>query len=149
MLTKATVLNTEGDVALVEVERSSACEGCHKNENGEGCSVCTLTGGNRKFSAKALNKVGAHKGDKVEITSSSSRVLFYSALVFLLPVVVALAFYFVAQSLFDVELYRYLALVGGFVISFAIVWLYSKSVGAKRCDIEIVRILESSEIENG
>lgn len=149
MLTKATVLNTEGDIALVEVERSSACEGCHKNETGEGCSVCTLTGGNRKFSAKALNKVGAHKGDKVEIASSSSRVLFYSALVFLLPVVVALAFYFAAQRLFDVELYHYLALLGGFVLSFALVCLYSKNVGAKRCDIEIVRVLESSGTENG
>ncbi len=148
MLTKATVLNTEGDIALVEVERSSACEGCHKNETGEGCSVCTLTGGNRKFSAKALNKVGAVKGDKVEITSSSSRVLFYSALVFLLPVVVALAFYFAAQRLFNAELYHYLALVGGFVLSFAFVWLYSKSVGAKRCDIEIVRVFETSETEN-
>jgi positive regulator of sigma E activity len=148
MLTKATVLNTEGNVALVEVERSSACEGCHKNESGEGCSVCTLTGGNRKFSAKALNKVGAVKGDKVEITSSSSRVLFYSALVFLLPVVVGLAFYFVAQRLLDAELYHYISLVCGFVLSFASVWIYSKKVGEKRFDIEIVRVLASGETEN-
>ena len=148
MLTKATVLNTEGDIALVEVERSSACEGCHKNESGEGCSVCTLTGGNRKFSAKALNKVGAVKGDKVEITSSSSRVLFYSALVFLLPVVVGLVFYFASQMIFDTQLYHYLSLVGGFVLSFSFVWIYSKRVGEKRFDIEIVRILSSSEAEN-
>ena len=148
MLTKATVLNTEGNVALVEVERSSACEGCHKNDTGEGCSVCTLTGGNRKFSAKALNKVGAVKGDKVEITSSSSRVLFYSALVFLLPVVVGLVFYFMSRLIFDIELYHYLSLVCGFVLSFVFVWIYSKRVGEKRFDIEIVRVLSPSETEN-
>ena len=34
----ATVIATDGQIATVEVERTSACEGCHKNEDGKGCS---------------------------------------------------------------------------------------------------------------
>lgn len=145
MLTKAKVLSTEGNVALVEVERSSACEGCHKNESGEGCSVCTLTGGNRKFSAKALNSARASVGDVVEITSSSSRVLFYSALVFLLPVVIGLAFYFVAGAFSDAEAVRYAALAAGFLLSFVGVWIYSRAIDGKRFDIEITGIIRTAE----
>ena len=143
MLTKAKVLSIDKNVAVVEVERKSACDGCHKNETGEGCSICSLTGGNRKFSAKALNEVGAKVGDAVEITSASSRVLFYSVLVFVLPVVIGIAMYFIAEALFHTELYNYLALVLGFVLSFGFVWLYSKKISDKRCDIEIVRVINS------
>ena len=145
MLTKAKVLSVENNVAVVEVERKSACDGCHKNESGEGCSICSLTGGNRKFSAKALNNVGAKVGDTVEIASASSRVLLYSALVFLLPLVVGIVFYFVANAIFTVELYNYLALVLGFVISLAFVWLYSQKVSKKRFDVEIVRVIAANE----
>ena len=145
MLTKAKVLSIDNKVATVEVERKSACDGCHKNETGEGCSICSLTGGNRKFSAKALNNVGAEVGDTVEITSASSRVLFYSVLVFVLPVVIGIAFYFIAEALFHTELYNYLALVLGFVLSFAFVWIYSKKISDKRCDIEIVRVIGSDD----
>lgn len=141
MLTKAKVLSIDNNVAIVEVERKSACDGCHKNETGEGCSICSLTGGNRKFSAKALNKIGAKVGDTVEITSASSRVLFYSMLVFILPVIIGIAFYFIAEALFHTELYNYLALVLGFVLSLGFVWIYSKTVSDKRCDIEIVRVI--------
>lgn len=141
MLTKGKVLSIDNNVAIVEVERKSACDGCHKNETGEGCSICSLTGGNRKFSAKALNKIGAKVGDTVEIASASSRVLFYSMLVFILPVIIGIAFYFIAEALFHTELYNYLALVLGFVLSLGFVWIYSKTVSDKRCDIEIVRVI--------
>ena len=141
MLTKAEVIKVDGEVAVVEVERKSACDGCHKNETGDGCSICSLTGGNRKFSSKALNKIGAKVGDIVEIESSSSRVLLYSALVFLLPVIVGIAFYFLANGAWHKELYSYIALVVGFAVSFAAVWVYSHIVGKKRCDIEIIKVL--------
>ncbi len=148
MLTKAKVISVDGETAVVEVERKSACDGCHKNEKGEGCSICSLTGGKRKFSAKALNKIGAKTGDTVEIESSSSRVLAYSALVFLLPVVIGIAFYFIANGIWNTELYSYIALIVGFAVSFAAVWLYSHLVGKKRCDIEIIGVLVSNDGED-
>lgn len=144
MLTRAKVLSTENNVALIEVERKAACDGCHKNKTGEGCSICSLTGGNRRFSAKAENNVGAKVGDVVEAETSSSRVLFYSVLVFVLPVVFGILFYFLADFLFCTELYNYLALIVGFAISFFGVWLYSKKISSKKCDIKIVRVVNSN-----
>ena len=149
MLTKAKVIEIDKNIAVVEVERKSACDGCHKNETGEGCSICSLTGGNRKFSAKAMNNVGAKVGDTVEIASASSRVLFYSLLVFILPVVIGIAMYFAAEMLFHAELYSYLALVLGFVLSLAIVWIYSKAVSKKRCDIEIINVIRENDGNKG
>ena len=90
MKTKAKVISLDGDFALVETERMSACEGCHKAEEGKGCSVCSLMGASdRKLQAKANNRVGARVGDAVWIESATSRMMLYAVMVFLLPLVMA------------------------------------------------------------
>ncbi len=144
MLTTAKVIRVEDDHAIVEVQRKSACEGCHKMTSGEGCGVCSLLGSNNRFTAKADNRIGAKEGDRVEVRSATERVLFYSALVFLVPVIVGILLYAVSGYIFERELYRYVTLAVGFVICFFGVWLYSKFVISKRCDIEIVRICNSA-----
>jgi len=144
MQTTATVIEIRGDKAIVEVERQAACDGCHKNKDGGGCSICTLTGASRKFTATAYNKVGAEIGDRVKVDTASERVLGYAALVFLLPIVAGFVFYFLATKITEIELYHYVSLVLGFVISFFFIWLYAKRVGKTRCDLEIVEISEKS-----
>ena len=69
MKTFATVITVTDMYAVVETERVSACEGCHKATEEGGCSVCTLMGGSRKVSAKADNTLGAKVGDRVVIVS--------------------------------------------------------------------------------
>ena len=91
MRTEATVVEIRGSRAVVTTERLSACEGCHKATEGEGCSVCTLMGGNRTVSAEAENPLGAKVGDRVMIESRTGRMLWYAALVFLLPILLAIA----------------------------------------------------------
>ena len=140
MLTTAKVIKIEGNTALVEVQRKSACEGCHKMTSGGGCGVCSLLGSDRHFTAKADNRIGARVGDRVEVQSATSRVLLYSALVFLLPIVIGILLYVVSGYLFETELYRYLMLAAGFLVCFLGIWLYSKKVISKRCDVEIVSI---------
>ena len=90
MKTVATVIATDGRIATVETERTSACEGCHKNADGKSCSVCSLVGGERKFTARAYNEIGAKVGDRVMIESRTERVIWYAVLVFVLPLLVAL-----------------------------------------------------------
>ncbi len=143
MQTTATVIELRGDRAIVEVVRESACEGCHKSKDGQGCSVCSLTGANKKFRATAVNTIGAEVGERVMVNSDSGRVLGYSTLVFLVPVVVGLAFYFLSELVTQKENIRMLALFGGFLLSFLGVSLYSKKVGEKRCDLEIVGRVEN------
>ena len=141
MQTKATVIKTDRDRATVEVERQAACDGCHKNKDG-GCSICSLTGASKKFEAVAKNEIGAKVGDCVTVVTKTERVLGYAALVFLLPILVGVAFYFLAGIFTSTEMWHYAAMVLGFLLSFFFVWLYAKRVARDRCDVEIVEILD-------
>ncbi len=138
MKTNATVISTDGEFALVEVVRLSACEGCHKAESGS-CSVCSLTsGGIKKTTVRAQNTLGAAVGEKVVVESSSRRILLYAAVLFLLPIFLFAAGFGVS-SLFTATLWiRVLAGFCGMVIAFVGVAVFEKTVAAKRCDVEIV-----------
>ena len=142
MKTIATVIATDGRIATVEVERTSACEGCHKNADGKGCSVCSLVGGERKFSARAYNEIGAKVGDRVMIESRTERVIWYAVLVFVLPLLVALLGYAVAAVFSVSDACRIVCALVGFVGSFMGLWFYSGHVQKRRCDIVIAEISE-------
>ena len=92
MRTRAKVVATDGDYAIVACDRRSACDGCHKKAEGE-FSVCSLMGSGRTMNARAYNAAGAQVGDTVELETASSRVLGYAALVFLAPVALGVLFY--------------------------------------------------------
>ncbi len=141
MQTKATVISVDGKFAIVETERTSACEGCHKATDG-GCSVCSMMGSDKKLSARALNTVGARVGDRVAVESHTGRMLWYAALVFLLPLFLALAGWGIATLITDQLLWHVLGGAIGFVGCFAGIFIYSKCLDRNRCDIEITEILE-------
>ena len=61
------MLSTEGDSAVIEVARVTACEGCHKFKEGEGCVACSLFDLKRKMTANAVNEACAKPGDVVYI----------------------------------------------------------------------------------
>ncbi len=140
MQTKAVVVKTDGKFATVETERKSACEGCHKAEEG-GCSVCSLMGGDRKIATKALNAVGAKVGDVVTIESKTSRMLWYGLLVFILPIVIALLSWGISSQFTANVAVQTISAFAGFALSLTGVAIYSKKVLACRCDVEIVEIL--------
>ena len=94
MKTTGKVVELRGEEAVVETERLSACEGCHKMQEGQSCSVCSLMNGNRSLRTKAQNPIGAKVGDLVSVESETHRILGYAALVFLLPLVLAMAGWF-------------------------------------------------------
>ena len=140
MQTKAVVIATDGMFATVETERKSACEGCHKAEEG-GCSVCSLMGSDRKIATKAINTVGARIGDTVMIESNTSRMLWYAVLVFILPILVALIGWGIS-SLFTAKLaVQTISAFAGFALSLLGVAIYSKKISTCRCDVEIIEIL--------
>lgn len=150
METVARVVALEGDgsIAYVETRRRAACDGCHKAENG-GCSVCSLmVAGDPHVRTKAHNAVGAAVGDRVEVTSPSGRMMWYAALVFLLPIVVGIAGYMVGERLSELPVWRYACAVGGFVLTLALVAVYSRVFISRRCDAEIVRVLPRDASES-
>ena len=140
MQTKATVISTEGEFAVIKTERTSACEGCHKATDG-GCSVCSMLGSDKVLCTRALNKVEAKVGDTVMVESRTGRMLMYAALVFLLPLILALAGWGIASTLTDRLYWHLIAAAIGFVGCFAGLFFYSKHLKNSRCDIEITEIL--------
>ena len=143
MRTEATVLSVNGHTAVVEVERLSACDGCHKSA--EGCSACSLLGGKKKAAAVALNKAGAVPGDRVVVVSPSARIMFYAALVFIFPVVSALAGYFISVSAGAVEGVALGISAASFAAVFAAAGVYSRYRSKRGYEIEIERIIRAGE----
>ena len=142
MITTAKVIETNGNMAVVEAERKSACVGCENNTNGKSCSACSLLGGNKTIRASAKNAVGAKIGDKVQIESSSGRMLLYAFLVFILPIVAAVVSYAVAISIAKSES---IGLLFAAISFFAIVLIdvtVSKAISKNTCDVNIIKIIE-------
>ena len=152
MKTKAKVISLSGEFAVVESARTSACEGCHKAQEENGCSVCSMMGSDRMMRSKAKNTVGAQVGDSVWIESKTSRMLWYAVLVFLLPLLLAFAGFGVAALFTESLGLRVAGGAVGFVISFVAIFIYSKIVEKTRCDIEITGVIEfvsASEEKDG
>ena len=91
MIQKGKVVALEGEYAVVEVMRTSACVGCSAQE---GCIACK-----KKIRSRAYNGVGAKTGDRVTLESSSRTVLWYALLVFVVPLVLSVGGY-IASSIF-------------------------------------------------
>ncbi len=140
MKTKARVTDITDGVAIVEVIRSSACEGCHKNADGKGCSVCSLLGGERSFTARAENPLGASVGDTVAVETDTRRVMWYAVTVFLIPLLLAALGWGIGVLCSLPPAGCFLTAGIGFLLSFVCLFFYSKAVGKRRCDVVITEI---------
>ena len=127
-----TVVETEGNTAKVECDRKSACDMC---ENAEHCVEKCKT-----VYATALNDLNAKTGDSVEIETETSRVLISALIVFLLPVILAIGAYVVADKFFGegISVLITFAVLVGTVVLFS--FLLNKRA-KKRVASRIVRIL--------
>ncbi|MBR6708249.1 MAG: SoxR reducing system RseC family protein [Clostridia bacterium] len=141
METKAIVIAVDGEYATVRADRKSACDGCHKNKADGGCAMCTILGDKKALDSRAKNTVGAKPGDVVLLESESKKVLGYAALVFLMPIALGLLFYLFSRMITDQTALQYIFMLIGFAGSFVFLWLYSRHVIAKRCDVVIKEIL--------
>lgn len=143
MRQRAVVLETKGNLAVIEVSRASMCDGCEKNGGCSGhCDISGIISGSGKMTARAENRIGAAVGDKVEVETESSRVLGYAALVFLLPIVVCAAFYAVANIITQNGGISVLSAVIGFVLTFLGIAVFDRKIAKKKPDIVIVNRLD-------
>ena len=130
------VIRADKNTAVVEIKRGSMCSSCHKEGGCSGCAdVMVIT---------ADNPVGAKKGDLVEVSSPTSRTLFYAFLVFMLPLIAAGVGYAVGGAIS--ELFSYIFLALGFVLVFAGLVLVFE-IKKKKNAVGIVRILTESKSE--
>lgn len=96
MTQNAVVKELSGDGwATIEVRRVSAC-GHDCSQCGGGCAELTRSG---PVTVLARNPVGARPGDRVVVESSSRSILGFAAVVYLLPLALFFAGYFLAGVL--------------------------------------------------
>ena len=134
------VVHTAGDIATVSFMRASACEGCHRHA--EGCSACSLLGGDRRHTAPVRNPIGAREGDRVRVATPEGRVLAYAALVFLLPILLAYVWYLIAGCIWgEGSLPAAACAAGGFLFAVLLSILVSRRVAKRRPDAEIVTVI--------
>lgn len=145
MRTRAKVVATAGEYATVLCDRRSACDSCHKTADGGECSVCSLMGGARSMQACAYNAACAQIGDIVEIETTSTRVLGYAALVFILPITMIIFGYMLAGLWTESEVWRFAfsALLAG--ASLFGIRLYSEHVHQNKTDLTVVAVIDPDE----
>ena len=140
MTAEGTVIKITDDThAIVKTVRKSACAECHKKSDG-GCRACDIFLGADTIETNAVNRIGASEGDTVIVESTTSYVIFAAAVVFVLPILLALAGYCLFAYAFSLASYAPLVAVCGFaagIICAVVYGLFEK----KKERIIIVKIL--------
>ncbi|MFQ5560280.1 MAG: SoxR reducing system RseC family protein [Nitrospinota bacterium] len=80
MVEEGVVVGEKGGYLLVEKKRAPTCSGCSQNK------FCATAGSEEKVVVMVENPVGACKGDRVEFSIESTRLLRSAFWVYLLPV---------------------------------------------------------------
>lgn len=136
----AIVIEVKDGKATVEVERSSACAGCSESHD---CIACK-----KKIRVTADNAAGANVGDRVVIESGSERILGYAALVFVLPLLLAFAAFFIARGVGAGDTVSLICCVAAFVVSLSVILpLLNKSAKSKN-KITVVGKITDGGTEN-
>ncbi len=79
------VIRTEGEVAVVEIPKAGACEGCSAS------GVCHSLGGSDLRELRAVNRIEANIGDQVEVVVQAKEALRAAMWVYLVPTLLMLA----------------------------------------------------------
>ena len=138
------VVAVDGKVATVEIKRLSACDSCHNAESG--CAVCSLLSGGSTHTSCVRDPIGVSVGDRVLIVADDSRILAYSLLVFVLPLLAAAAAYGVAVLLGAEALWRAASAVISFIAFYVLLYFTLNKSEKKRPASRIVRII-SEDVE--
>ena len=122
-----------GKIARVMVLRGSACTG-----DCEGCGFCEE---GRPLYADAYNAVRAEEGQSVVVETATNIVMTSAVLVYLLPLAVFLATYFIVQALGANNTASVLCAAAGYAASFLLARLYNR----KRADKPACTIVDIKE----
>lgn len=90
---------------------------------------------------RVKNEYNAAVGDTVEIETGSSAVIGVAALVFLLPLLLAFAAYFITETLTSQRLYGYLAALAMLVITYTVIAVVVRKMN-KTLSVTMTAILE-------
>ena len=132
MRERATVLKTAGKIAVLQIEKSPACEGCR---------ICAFKAGKSRVKVKALNAAGAKKGDTVIVQAEKDNRTLASFFAYIVPVLLAGAGVLIGALCKLEELYIVLLCLGGLALGFGAVFGIDKLLARSRgFGIEVVEV---------
>ncbi len=140
----AVVVKKNGERAVVETSRKTACDNCERKSCDGGCEITGLIGSNKKMTAAAIDDIGAEVGDTVEIESKSSTVIGYAAVVFIFPIVAAMIFYGLGMLISQSLTVHFVSSLIGFIASFAVIYFTLEKHAKKNPSIHIVGIIHKN-----
>ncbi len=144
MITRATVIKTEGDMAYVRAFRKSACEGCDGcSDKGKCHAEIMLSETPKEYELKVVNKICAKTGDVVEIQTSGNFVLLFAFAIFVLPIIMAVASYFVSENL-GFGFNSVVVSVVAFSVSFAVLAFCANKLISKFSTNSICKIIKEN-----
>lgn len=118
------IVRKNGEVAVVEIPKASACDGCAAS------GVCHSLGGSDLRELQAVNRIGADVGDQVEVVVQSRTATRAAVWVYLVPtllmVATAIGFHRVVQNRWPAETAQLATAgvtLGSLVIFVLVAWL--------------------------
>jgi len=136
MTQTAVVTEVIGNKARIQVKRVSACaHDCEKC--GGGCSEMMKSA---PVSVLAKNPLGARIGDKVVVASDSGSILRMAVMVYVLPIILFFAGYFVARSVAFTE--NAAIMTGGLCFGFSLVFMILFDRVMRKKNKELFTIVE-------
>ncbi len=131
----ATVVNTAGKIATVQIEKKPECDSC---------KMCAFRNGKSRVKVRALNAVGAKTGDTVLVKAEKDNRLLASFIVYIVPVLLAGAGLLVGFFCFEEELYIALLCLAGLILGIACVFFCDRALSKTRgFGMEVVEIIET------
>lgn len=133
------VKNIKGNTAIVEINRISGCGGACKT-----CSGCDTP----SFTINLENIVDAKIGDKVKVKADTKNMLKYTAIAYLIPLIMFVVSTVIANKIFHArdifysDFYSFLVGLVFIGISYLIIRKIDKNITARgESSVEIIEIL--------
>ena len=127
------VESTNGAIAIVSVKRSTAC--------GDSCATCSSQCNFRGNKITVGNRIGAMPGDLVAIEMKTSTVLKSAFLVYILPILVLFAGYFITEHKTGSETKSLITGLLAFGITFIFLVFWDK-INKEKFMTSITKIIE-------
>ena len=112
------VMEVEGKIAKVGIERKALCDSCR---------ACNMSSDNVMI-AEAENVVGAKAGERVEVEIDAPHYLKISFMLYIFPLIGLIFGYIIGEKITDSESAGICFGIGGLFLTFGLVYLYEKTL---------------------
>lgn len=124
------IIETRGDKAIIRIHRSESCEDCSSK------GTCPLSA-TKNWEVEVENTLSAAVGERVELELGSGAYLASGFIVFILPIILMVIFYLIANYIVKSSyspLFSFVGLLAGMMVAF----LFNRGKGARRFEFRMI-----------